>query len=615
MKIITWTKENYLLVGLILLSFLLRIYHLDYQSPWGDELFTLINANSNKPMGEIFSVLRGDVHPPLYYYIIHFFLQIFGDTAFVARFVSLLFGVGGVIALYYLGKELFNKNVALVAAFLMSINHFHIYYSQEARMYSMLCFATVLSFLYLIRFIKAPTLKTALIYSFGTALLVNTHFYALFALFAQYLIILYFIIKPYNSTGLKIFMYAFISGIITLVSFIPSIVIFQGTSGIKQFWITSPALNVYTAMFSELIGSEVAVVIAIIAILYFIFKIFNEEESPKFKIDPVKDNLIFAFQVFFIWVFISILSPYVLSFVHLPMIVSRYFVNILPPLFLLMSAGIGLIKSNTIKVTLLTVFVLFSLNDLVFVKQYYTRMAKTQFRDVGLYVKEKHKNNEKIYSSAEVYYSYYLKADENHKVINTSLNQLADRILSKQEKPESFWYLDTKYSANADPSSESTLALIDSLYVVDENVELFDAFGKHYYTKADYKPTGDFSKFKPYKPKNGFDAEFSFEVVNDLGNTVDVSGWAYFLNQSMEHSKISIVLINDKKDVVIEADSSSRPDVTAYFKSKFDISNSGFKKQINKNDLEPGTYKLALYLIDPITKKEALVISDKTITK
>jgi mannosyltransferase len=614
MKIINWCKENYILLSLILLSFLFRIYKLNFQSPWGDELFTLINSHSNKSLGDIFNALKGDVHPPLYYYIVHFFLEIFGDTAYVARFVSILFGVGGMVVLYYLGKELFNKKVALTAVLLLVVNHFHIYYSQEARMYTMLFFTTTLSFLFLIRFIKTSTLKSALLYSITTVLLVNTHFYSLFALFAQYLILLYFILKPYNTTSTKLFTYTFISGVITGISFIPSIVIFLSTSGIKSFWIKAPERDVFTSMFKEFFGfSEIAIFIAIVGLLYFLFKTFNEDDIKDHKIDPEKDKPVFAFYILFVWLFTLILIPFVLSYVHLPMIVSRYFINILPPIFLIIAAGITYIKNSVIRATLLSLFVLFSFTDLINVRDYYGRVMKTQYREVSDFVKANRKNNEKVLSSFEYYFSYYLKKDENNEVTNSSLNQYVNRLEANQEKPESFWYVDI--STIQDPATEHTLMVLDSLYIVDENIALFDSYAKHYQNKATYKPKVDLSKFKPYKERNGDEVNYSFEIVNDKGAFIEVSGWGYFNGQSMQDAKLFIVLINDQQEIIVTPESVNRTDVTSYFKSEFDLAKSGFKKDINKKDLQPGNYKLALYLVDPVSKKEALVISDKVITK
>jgi uncharacterized membrane protein len=615
MRIISWCRDNSILIGIIILAFLFRIYRLDFQSLWADEIFTLTNSSSDKSFGEIFQLLKVDVHPPLYYYIIHVFVSIFGDTGYVAKFVSLLFGLSSLITLYYLGKELFNKNVALIATFLMGLNHFHIYYSQEARMYSMLCFTTTLSFLFMTRFIKTPTLKATLLYGFTSALLINTHFYSLFPLCAQCVVLLYYVIKPYNITRLKFFLYCLLAGVITLISFIPSIVILLGTSGLKSFWIPEAGWSIYTSMFIEFMGSEIAVAIAVITILYFLFSIFKEKESVSYKVDPINDKPVFAFNLLFIWIFIVALIPFVLSFVRLPMIVSRYFINLLPPIFLLIAAGASLIRNNTVKVTLLSLFILFSLNDLLFVKQHYTKIIKTQFREASSFVKNNHKNNEKIYSTFAVFYSYYLTEKEGNNVINNSLNQVIDRIISNSEKPESFWYVDINLANTTNPVSPNTQAVLDSLYVIDKSVELHDAFAKHYHTKAGYTPSGEFKKYKPYQQKNGSDINFSFEYVTETGDAVDASGWAYFNGQSMEHAKISIVLINDQNEIVLIPEKVSRPDVTTYFKSEFDLSNSGFKKQILKKDLQPGTYKLSLYVIDSVTMKESLVISDKTITK
>ena len=60
----------------------------------------------------------------------------------------------GMVAIYLLAKELMNKKVALFSIALLAVNYFHIYYSQEARMYAMMFTTTVFAFYFLIRFIK-----------------------------------------------------------------------------------------------------------------------------------------------------------------------------------------------------------------------------------------------------------------------------------------------------------------------------------------------------------------------------------------------------------------------------------------------------------------------------
>lgn len=613
MKTINWIKENTFLILLLVISFVFRIYKLDFQSPWIDELFTMINSSSEKSFIEIYQLLKVDVHPPLYYYIVNVFFHIFGDSSFVARFVSVLFGVGGLLALYYLAKELFNKKtIGIIAVLLLTINHFHIYYSQEARMYTMLFFTSIMSFIFLIKFIKKPTLKTALLHSLFATLMIYTHFFALFTLFSQYLILLFFIIKPYKTTSKKFFLYTLFSGIIIVIIYIPAIFIFLGTSNRTSFWIARPEIDVYTAMFKEFFGfSEIVIMIAIIGILFFLFKLFQQNEKKTFSLEPKKEKEVFSFFVLFMWIFITLFVPFLLSFINLPMIVSRYFINIIPPLILLVAAGIYNIKNSVIKLTLISIFVLFSFADLIGVKNYYNGIHKTQFREVSQFIINHHKKNEKILSSFEYYFSYYVRAEKGNKITNTSLNQYVEKIINGEEQMEPFWYVDTNNPQ--DKITDKTNLILDSLFVIDENITLFDAYAKHYHDKKTFKPNINFSKYKPYKDRNGDDINFSVEIFNETKETVELSGWAYFYEQSMQNTKIYLALVNETDEIILNPEKVNRDDVTSYFKSQFDLSRSGFKIKFYKKSYQIGNYKLALYLYDDKTKKESLVLTDKII--
>ncbi|MXN92575.1 phospholipid carrier-dependent glycosyltransferase [Flavobacterium sp. Sd200] len=613
MKVLNWLKDNYILAALIALAFIMRLYKLDFQSPWGDELFTLLRSDPDKSISEVLVALKGDAHPKLYYLLVHFFQLISGSSVYTVRFISVLFGVGGIVALYYLGKELFNKNTALLAVFFLTINHFHISYSQEARMYSMLLFTTALSFLFLVRFIKNATLRTALLYSLTTALLVNTHLFGLFALFAQYLIILYFIFFPYNTTGKKLFTNALISAFITFICFIPSILTLQDTGNIKSFWIPIPEPDVFSKLFSQLLGPETCVAIALLAIAYFCFTVFKQKEQYKYAINPEQDKNIFAFQVLATWIFIVVFLPFILSYIHLPMMVDRYFINILPPVILFITAGIFYIQSNTVKITLVGCFILFSLSDLLLVKDYYNKVEKTQFREAANYIKENHNNTEKIYSYNSTYFSYYLKENEGHAVTQESMSHYVSGLINNGQKPESFWYTDVVRGNDALPS-KSISTFLDSLYIVDKSLELNDVFVKHYNSRSTYKAPANFTKFKPYKDRNGDNLNYSFEIYNDMGAVIELSGWAFFDKQSTKNCRIAIVLIADEKEVVLDIEPVTRYDVTSYFKSEYDLSQSGFKLEINKKALRSGIYKVAIYVADETTKKDALNISDKVIT-
>lgn len=610
-NIINNIKKESIIVGLIIICFIFRIYKLDFQSPWGDELFTLINSSSSKTFGEIFDILKVDVHPPLYYYIVHVFFNIFGDSIFLARLISVFFAIVGMISLYFLAIELFNKRkIGVIAVALLVVNHFLIYYSQEARMYSMLFFTTTMSFLFLIKFIKKPSFKSAILHAFFALLMIYTHFFALFTLFAEYIILLFFVITSDKLYRKKIFHYSFLSGVITAIVYIPALIIFLTASSKTSFWIPIPESDVYTSMYKEFFGfSEIPIFIVTLAILYFFVRLFNKKQK---NINIVTtDKNIFPFFILFVWVFITLLIPFILSYVNLPIIISRYFINIIPPIILFAAAGFFYMRSDILKYSLISVFVFYSLTDLFFVKDYYNRIMKTQYREVSQFVIEKNKG-EKILSSFEYYFSYFLKKEQNNSVTKISLNEHVENILKNQYKPESFWYIDINdFDKNA---NKKTQLVLDSLFVVDDNIALFDAYAKHYHLKSTYKPKININKFKPFNDRNGSDVNYAIEIFNDAENSIDVSGWIYFYDQSMQNAKIYTLLINDEKEMVLNTEIVNREDVTSYFKSDFDLSRSGFKTKIIKDVLEKNKkYRFAIYLIDEGTKKEGLILTDKLV--
>jgi len=96
-----------------------------------------------------------DVHPPLYFWLLYAFVHLGGESEFSARFVSLLCGTATVTALYALGKALLGRQIALWAAVLLAFSRFHVWWSQEMRMYIVATLCGVLSLYTLVRWLQA----------------------------------------------------------------------------------------------------------------------------------------------------------------------------------------------------------------------------------------------------------------------------------------------------------------------------------------------------------------------------------------------------------------------------------------------------------------------------
>ena len=142
-------RTLWILAAILVLPPPLRFFQLDAQSFWNDEGTSARVAERSLPL--ITAAAIGDIHPPLYYYALHFWRGVFGESEFALRSLSAVLGVVLVWLIYLLGAKLFDESTALVAAFIAALNPFQVYYSQEARMYMLLAVWAAASTYFLVR--------------------------------------------------------------------------------------------------------------------------------------------------------------------------------------------------------------------------------------------------------------------------------------------------------------------------------------------------------------------------------------------------------------------------------------------------------------------------------
>ena len=129
------TRTALILVVITALAFGLRVTHLDTQGLWSDE-FTSLGRAMLAP-SELLRDLPVE-HVPLYFWLLHCWTLAAGSSDFALRFLSVIWGTLAVPLLYALGRRLVARPAAVMAAFLLAINPFQVWYSQDTRMYSML---------------------------------------------------------------------------------------------------------------------------------------------------------------------------------------------------------------------------------------------------------------------------------------------------------------------------------------------------------------------------------------------------------------------------------------------------------------------------------------------
>ena len=122
------------LLLMVWVAFSLRLYRLDAQELWGDESVSVGSRRLSEAQ-----VLLGktDVHPPLYFFTLREAMLPFGASLFAIRFVSAFWGVLVVPLVYRIGKRAMSGRVGALAALFAAVSALQVFYSQEARMYTM----------------------------------------------------------------------------------------------------------------------------------------------------------------------------------------------------------------------------------------------------------------------------------------------------------------------------------------------------------------------------------------------------------------------------------------------------------------------------------------------
>lgn len=615
-QILLYIRNNREIFFILIIAAILRFFHLGYQSIWMDEIYTMNITNPKLSYGEMISEINiREGFPYLYFLVIKTLHHIFEFDPLVSRTFSAIAGLAGVFMIYLLGKRLFSRNAGIIAALLTAVSEYCIYSSQDGRPYTFYFFAVLLSFYTFIKFIKQPTLRHAIIYGLATALLLNTNFFSAINLFSQALIILFFLwISPAHQR-VNLFKNAFIGGLLAVLLFLPNFKILAKLLEFKSNWIPLPTPDSFSLIFKELLGnSEMTLFIMIPLFFYFLFKTFEGKESVGFE-ETVNDKKAFAFIILSIWAIVVLGIILLKTYLDTSLLVSRYFISILPVFFLIFAAAIDWISNRYVRFIVLISLVGFMLANTFVVKHYYTSTSKTQFREAAAFVIDNNQTNEPVYTSLKYWYDhFFMEANVPYTIIErASLETVLNEMAVDSSKITPFWYVE----AHGRPFvlTEQAQSFLDNNFYTENNYDGLDAWARHYIRIEDAPKSIDVSKFDLLKQADGDTFASSIEAFEDSENKITASGWAYFPEQTAKKSKISLMLVKGTETFLFNTQKITRADVTSYFNSKFDINDAGFSAAFNKETLSQGRYQIAIYIVNLETGKEGLMMTDKFISK
>lgn len=208
----TSLMNHFLLVGIVILGFGLRYYHLA-GNLYSDEVW--INTAANSPFPYFYQQFIQDwVHPPLFHFLARAWVYVFGISDISGRLVALLFGVLSIPLIYWLGKMISGSKVGLMAASLLALSPVHIYHSQYGRHYSLFVFFVLLSMIGFLKVYHQPNDRNCgIFYCLSSILLVYTHYFGWLIVFCQSL---FFIFRRFTFLRRWVLLQSFI-----LLSYIP----------------------------------------------------------------------------------------------------------------------------------------------------------------------------------------------------------------------------------------------------------------------------------------------------------------------------------------------------------------------------------------------------------
>lgn len=184
-------RNSLIICFILLLGICLRFYRLGYQSLWVDEVVTYMSSNGSLTYVISQSKVNSNV-PPLYYLFVNGILR-FGNHDALLRLPSVIFGSLSILMCYLVIRNWLGRTTGFIAALMMAISPFHIWYSQEARPYTMLIFLSLLSLWFLQKLIKNETdvwLKIGFIISTAATFYCHTVGIAFIGVIAVYVLLL-----------------------------------------------------------------------------------------------------------------------------------------------------------------------------------------------------------------------------------------------------------------------------------------------------------------------------------------------------------------------------------------------------------------------------------------
>ena len=319
-------KTKLIHLGIIILGIIFIFIPAFHSNIWFDESYSV--AIAGKSFGDIWTITGHDVHPALYYWMLHIIYLIFGSNIFIYRLFSVLsIAILGIIGYTHIRKD-FGEKTGIVFSFLTYFLPIMNTYAQEIRMYSWTCLIVTLMAIYGYRFYKAVKenseknkIKNLCLFGIFSICSCYIHYYALVTAGLVNLIILIYLIKN-RKNDVKSLRKFLIVAVIQIILYIPWMIFFvvqlKHVGG--GFWIqlslVGTTVDILSFQFKNQVDSNfltdikamMALIVSILVYVYSIIKAYKLKKDGE-DIKPIILSAGIYVGVILIILLVSMISP------------------------------------------------------------------------------------------------------------------------------------------------------------------------------------------------------------------------------------------------------------------------------------------------------------------
>jgi mannosyltransferase len=370
------------LLAILTLAAFLRFYDLGEESLWVDEIYSLSFVSAEDTAQVVSLTYAEDYHPPGYHLILYYWRALAGESEAALRFPSAVAGVLSVLAIYLLGSRLYSEREGIAAALFMAVLRYPVFYSQEARSYSLvILFSTLSAYFWwgclqgLRGSRRLPTWE-AIAYVVSAVVLCYLHYFGLLLVAFQAAALL--LLAP-RAILRVILLYTPVG--IAYLPWVPA-VLWHASGGAREPWLWSPTLSDALWFLRDLFNySLIPVLVAYALLLLGALRALYDLRGRSFSFDALLPDGLLA-----VWFVVPPVLIYVISLVSTPLYFPRYLIICLPAVYLLLARAVFLLFRRPLagEVAAAALAALF-LGHMVLGLHYYSAPEKEQYREAAAY--------------------------------------------------------------------------------------------------------------------------------------------------------------------------------------------------------------------------------------